>query len=204
MGEFDKAFSIYGELLKADPSMLQAKEGGALTLIAKGDYNTPIDLLEQVLQTDPHRPQALNAMGVLFTTRNMHTEAQRYFAEALKLMPDNPVIMGNIGLSQALAGRYREAGVSLSKASSAAVAGSYERKRADMNTALVHAAAGRAEDALTIASAYYGGLEYSKAFGLYTALAADKKMAANYLHQALAGGRTYYEKGWDNIQAATR
>ncbi|NBX04223.1 MAG: tetratricopeptide repeat protein [Alphaproteobacteria bacterium] len=205
LGEYDKAFAIYTDLLKADPNSLEAKEGGALTLIAKGDFDSSIALLDEVIKADPRRPEALNGMGVLFTTRNMQPEAQQYFIEALKFSPNNATIIGNFGLSQALQGKYKEAGAALSQASAAATPGSYERKRADMSAALVHAAAGRAEDALAIAGAYYGGAEYNTALGLYAKLAKDKKMAASYIRSALTGGRTYYEQGWDTLAtSATR
>ena len=199
LGAYDQAFAIYASLLKADPNFLPAKEGGAITLISKGDYDTPVGLLDEVLRVDPTRASALNSMGILFTTRNLQKEAQQYFREALKYAQSSPSVLTNIALSRALEGQYKDALSILSSASASTIIGSYDRKRADMNTALVYAASGHPEDALAVSSAYYSSVQGQ---GLFAKLASDKKEAAKYLHMALADGRTYYEAQWDGNAAA--
>jgi Flp pilus assembly protein TadD len=193
IGEYDRAFAIYADILKAEPGALAAKEGGAMTLVSKGDYDTPINLLDEVIKADPRRVKALNGMGVLFTTRNLQGDAQQYFNEALKYAPNDAVVLTNLGLSKALEGKYADAASAISTASSVTVLGSYDRKRADMNLALVRAASGSAADALAIASAYYAGPEYNATLGIFAKIASDKKLAKTYLHAALTDGKAYYQ-----------
>lgn len=193
VGEYDRAFAVYTEILNADPAALTAKEGGAMTLISKGDYDTPIRLLDEVIKADMRRPSALNGMGVLFTTRNLQGDAQKYFNEALKYAPGDPLILSNLGLSKALEGKHREAAELLKNASALTMLGSYDRKRTDMQLALVRAASSSPEDALAIAGAYYAGSQYNSALGIFARIAASKQLAKTYLHAALTDGKAYYQ-----------
>jgi tetratricopeptide (TPR) repeat protein len=54
-GEFDKAIALYDAVLTQDASMIAAKEGKALALIAKGDFETPGTILEEVMKADGTR-----------------------------------------------------------------------------------------------------------------------------------------------------
>ena len=199
-GEIDKALQVYDLIIIKTPDMVAAKEGKGLALIAKSDFDTPVKLLEDVLQADPKRWKTLNALGILFTTRNLHTEAQQYFAEALKYHPDSPTVLNNMGLSQALNHQFDEAIATLNKASSLSASGSLERKRVDLNMALVCAAAGKLDDAKAIAEQYLTGAALNNNLGMYAHLAKDDQMSKAYLNMALTESKVFYEKAWDNLQ----
>lgn len=200
-GDNDKAISVYDALLQKDPASAAAKEGKGLALISKGDFEASIPLLEEVVKNDPTRWKTLNALGILFTMRNMHPEAGQYYREALKQSPSNISVMNNMGLSQALDGKFDVAISSLQQASTFALAGSSERKRIDLNLALVYATAGRPDNANTIAEQYLSGAALDNNRGLYAHLAKDDALAKTYLNMALSQSKSFYEKAWDNLQS---
>lgn len=199
-GDNDRAMAVYDMLLKKDAGNAGAKEGKALTLMAKGDYDTPAALFQEVMKEEPGRWKTLNALGILFTMRGMQPEAQQYFEAALKSRPGSATVMNNLGLSQAL-GRDNESAVAtLLKASSLSEEAS-QRKRIDLNLALVYAIEGKVDDARAIASNYYSGAALDNNIGLYAHLAKDDKLARTYLNMALSESKVFYERAWDNLQA---
>lgn len=199
-GEPDKAIMQYDALLARDSKLIAAKEGKGLALIAKGDFDTPASLFDDVIKADATRWKTLNALGIMFSTRNLQPEAQQYFNEALKYHADSPTILNNLGLSQALTKDYDKATDTLHKASGLSGAGSIERKRIDLNMALVFASAGRIDDARAIAENYLSGASLNNNLGLYAHLAKDDQMARAYLNMALSESKTYYARAWDNLQ----
>lgn len=199
-GQTDKALQVYDGLLAKDEGNLGAKEGKGLALIASGDFDTPAVLFEEIMKADPTRWKTLNALGILFTTRNMQPEAQQYFTEALKFHKDNPSILNNLGLSQALDRKFDDSIATLGKSSALAATGSLERKRIDLNLALVYAIAGRLEDARTTAEPYLSGAALDNNLGLYAHLAKDDQMARSYLNKALTDSKVYYARAWDNLE----
>jgi len=199
-GELENAIAVYDGIIAKDPKIIGAKEGKALALIAKGDFDTPTGLLEEVLKTDATRWKTLNALGILFSTRNLQPEAQQYFTEALKYHADSPPILNNLGLSQAMTKKYDEAISTLNKASNLSASGSNERKRIELNTALVYASAGKLDEARATAETHLSGAALNNNLGLYAHLAKDDQMARAYLNMALTESKTYYAKAWDNLQ----
>jgi Flp pilus assembly protein TadD len=199
-GDNDRAIALYEMLLQKDPSMLGAKEGKALALMAKGDFDTPTTLFDEIMKADATRWKTLNALGILFTTRNMHVEAQQYFQAALKQNPSSPTVLNNLGLSQALNRQSDEAVASLSQASALTAAGTVDRKRIDLNLALVYAISGKLDQANIIAEQYFTGPVLDNNRGLYAHLAKDDQMAKAYLNMALTESKTFYEKAWNNLQ----
>jgi Flp pilus assembly protein TadD len=199
-GNMDQAIVIYDGLLKDDPTNIDAKEGKGLALVSKGDFETPGKLFGEVVEKDPSRWKSLNAMGILFTTRGMQPEAQQYFGEALKQKPGSVTVLNNLGLSQALERKYSDAITTLSDASNGAERNSLQRKRVDLNMALVYAIMNRLDDARLIASNYYSGAELENNMGIYSVLAHDDEMARAYLNMALSNSKVFYEKAWNNLQ----
>lgn len=199
--EYDKAISVYDGIIAKDPGNAAAKEGKALALMAKGDFETPTVLLEEVLRVDGKRWKSLNAMGILFITRGLYPDSMKYFEEALKQSPNNIAVMNNLGLSQALNKQYDLAVDTLLKASAQSTVGTTGRKRIDLNLALVYASAGKLPESRKIAEQYLSGPSLKNNLGLYAHLAKDDSLAKSYLNMALTESKTYYEKAWDNLEA---
>jgi Flp pilus assembly protein TadD len=199
-GDNDRAIALYDALLQKDPAMLGAKEGKGLALMTKGDFDTPAVLFDEIMKADAGRWKTLNALGILFTTRNMYDEARQYFDAALKASPSNPSVMNNLGLSHALNRNFDPALSTLMQASALTGAATIDRKRVDLNLALVYAIAGRPEDASAIAAQHLSGPTLSNNQGLYAHLAKDDQLAKAYLNMALTESKTFYEKAWNNLQ----
>lgn len=195
-----KAIAAYDALLAREPAHIAAREGKGLALIAGGDFDTPAVLFDEVMQADARRWKTLNALGILFTTRNLQPEAQAYFREALKHHPDSASILNNLALSQALERNFDGSVSTLHKASALAAPASQERRRIDLNTALVQASAGRVDAARQIAEQYLTGAELDNNLGLYAHLARDDNMAKAYLNKALSDSKMYYARAWENLE----
>ena len=100
-------------------------------------------------------------------------------------------------MAQALNRKFDDAISSLQKASNLTTT---ERKRIDLNLALVFASAGKLDDAKTIAMQYLRGAALDNNLGLYAHLAKDDQLARAYLNTALTESKVYYAKAWDNLQ----
>jgi Flp pilus assembly protein TadD len=200
--DVDSALKIYDALLAQDAMNLAALEGKALALMVKGDFNAPPNLFDQVMKQDPTRWKTLNGLGILFATRNLYSEAGQYFQEALKYSPSNPTVVSNLALSQALTKNYDLAVSNLNQASSFAAADSADRKRIDMNLALVYAAMGKLNDAQSLTARYYTGPALENNMDVYAHVANDKPLADNYLNMALTENRAFYERALSKMQTA--
>ncbi|MEZ5691595.1 MAG: tetratricopeptide repeat protein [Rickettsiales bacterium] len=198
-GEYDDSISVYDSILAKDSGNLEAMEGKSLALIAKGDFETPTSILDKVIKKDPTRWKSLNAMGILFVTRELYPESVEYFESALKQSPNNISIMNNLGLSYALNKNYKKSLDYLTKASSISSIGSMQRKRIDLNMALVYAGMGNLEEAKAIAESYLSGPLLNNNLGLYAHLAKDDELAKSYLNMALTESKVYYSKAWENL-----
>src|SRR5262249_30997782 len=91
----------------------------------------------------------LSAQGAVLDQMGRHQEAQRYYASALKIAPDEPTILSNLGLSYALAKDLHKAEATLRRAT----AQGNGDPRVRQNLALVVGLQGRFADAETIARA---------------------------------------------------
>src|SRR4029077_18324293 len=67
----------------------------------------------------PEQPdwRILSAQGAVLDQLGRHQEAQRYYASALKIKPDEPSVLSNLGLSYALSKDLRQAETTLKRAS---------------------------------------------------------------------------------------
>jgi Flp pilus assembly protein TadD len=111
---------------------------------------------EQALQVlnrahTPDRPdwRILNVTGVVLDQLGRHDEAQQHYAAALRLMPEEPTILSNLGLSYVLAKNLPEAEATLKRAA----AGRTNDSRVRGNLALVVGLQGRFAEAEAIARA---------------------------------------------------
>ena len=99
----------------------------------------------------PDRPdwRILNAQGAVLDQLGRHQEAQNYYASALRIMPEEPSVLSNLGLSYVLSKNLPEAEATLKRAS----AGRGNDPRVRGNLALVVGLQGRFAEAETIARA---------------------------------------------------
>lgn len=198
MGENDKALGGYTQILKDNPGNLDAMEGHALTLMAQGKPTDAGREFSEIMKRDTRRWRTLNGLGILFVTKGMIPEAMSYYTEALRHSPDNPSVLNNVGLSQAVDKNYSRATEALEQAARVAP-GDDRRKQIELNLAMVEGISGNMEKARALASKYLDGPALENNLGFYAHLAKDDSLAKTYLSMALSHSPTYYERAWNNL-----
>jgi Flp pilus assembly protein TadD len=127
-----------------NPAVLGAY-GRALADI--GSYGQALEVLRRAHTPDRPDWRILSVQGAVLDQLGRHEEAQRHYAAALKIVPDEPSVLSNLGLSYALSRNLPQAEYVLRRA--------YEQKnvepRVRQNLALVVGLQGRFKEAEEIA-----------------------------------------------------
>ena len=114
-----------------------------------GDYNHALEVLERAHTPDNPDWRILNAQGAVLDQLGRHGEAQRHYSAALKIVPDEPSVLSNLGLSYALTRDLKHAEQILRRAAAQSNAAPKVRQ----NLALVVGLQGRFAEAEKIAAA---------------------------------------------------
>jgi Flp pilus assembly protein TadD len=114
-----------------------------------GNFKQALDVLERAHSPDQPDWRILSVQGAVMDQMGRHAEAQRYYASALRIMPDEPSVLSNLGLSYALSKDLKRAEETLRRASARGSAD----KRVRQNLALVVGLQGRFGEAEAIARA---------------------------------------------------
>jgi Flp pilus assembly protein TadD len=114
-----------------------------------GQFTQALDVLSRAHTPDQPDWRILSVQGVVLDQMGRHQEARRHYISALKIMPEEPSVMSNLGLSYALSRNLREAEETLRRAN----AYSNREPRVRQNLALVVGLQGRFQEAQQIASA---------------------------------------------------
>jgi Flp pilus assembly protein TadD len=114
-----------------------------------GSFKQALDVLERAHSPDQPDWRVLSVQGAVLDQMGRHEEAQRHYASALKIIPDEPSVLSNLGLSYALSKDLKRAETTLRRA---AETGRGD-KRVRQNLALVVGLQGRFQEAETIARA---------------------------------------------------
>lgn len=97
-----KAQSLYGQVLKNNPSNLDAKTNLAMTYIAMGEAPMQgITLLREVIAADPNNEKAVFNLGILSIQSGQHDKAVERFRHLTKINPKH--VQGNFYLAVSLA-----------------------------------------------------------------------------------------------------
>ncbi len=72
-------------------------------LADNGSYQQALDVLNRAHMPDQPDWRILSVQGAVLDQMGRHQDAQRHYASALRLMPDEPSVLSNLGLSYALA-----------------------------------------------------------------------------------------------------
>jgi Flp pilus assembly protein TadD len=148
-GQRQQASAILERASISSPNnmMLLGAYGRALADV--GHYQQAFDVLGR--SHTPDRPdwRTLSVQGAVLDQLGKHSEAQRYYASALKIVPGEPKVLSNLGLSYALSKDLPRAETTLRQA----VERSGGDVRVRQNLALVVGLQGRFPEAETIAKA---------------------------------------------------
>jgi Flp pilus assembly protein TadD len=116
-------------------------------LADNGNYKLALDVLQRAHSPDQPDWRVLSVQGAVLDQMGRHQDAQRHYASALRLMPDEPSVLSNLGLSYALSKNLQQAEATLRQA--AARPGAEPKVR--QNLALVVGLQGRFKEAEAIA-----------------------------------------------------
>ncbi|HEY4403482.1 MAG TPA: tetratricopeptide repeat protein [Xanthobacteraceae bacterium] len=114
-----------------------------------GNFQQALDVLSRAHAPDRPDWRILSAQGAVLDQMGRHEDAQHYYETALKIVPDEPSVLSNLGLSYALSKQLPRAEATLKRAS----AGQRVDPRVRQNLALVVGLQGRFAEAETIARA---------------------------------------------------
>jgi Flp pilus assembly protein TadD len=116
-------------------------------LADNGSYQQALDVLNRAHTQDQPDWRILSVQGAVLDQMGRHADAQRHYASALRLMPDEPSVLSNLGLSYALSKNLPKAEATMQRA--AAQRGAEPKVR--QNLALVVGLQGRFQEAEAIA-----------------------------------------------------
>jgi len=114
-----------------------------------GHFQQALEVLSRAHAPDHPDWRILSAQGAVLDQMGRHEDAQRYYETALKIVPDEPSVLSNLGLSYALSKQLPRAEATLKRAA----AGPRVDPRVRQNLALVVGLQGRFAEAETIARA---------------------------------------------------
>jgi Flp pilus assembly protein TadD len=149
IGQRDQAVAVLQQSSMRNPHDMKLLGEYGRALADAGEYPEALDALKRA--TTPDNPDwgILNAQGAVLDQMGRHREAQAHYAAALRLKPDDPSVLSNLGLSYALEKNLPRAEAVLRKA----VAQPGAAPKVRQNLALVVGLEGRFAEAERIASA---------------------------------------------------
>jgi Flp pilus assembly protein TadD len=116
-------------------------------LADNGSFQQALDVLNRAHTQDQPDWRILSVQGAVLDQMGRHADAQRYYASALRLKPDDPAVLSNLGLSYALSKNLPQAEATLRRAAEQRSA----EPKVRQNLALVVGLQGRFQEAETIA-----------------------------------------------------
>ncbi|MDB5601384.1 MAG: hypothetical protein JWN71_3428 [Xanthobacteraceae bacterium] len=148
-GQRQQASAILERASISNPNNMALLGAYGRALADVGHYQQAFDVLSR--SHTPDRPdwRTLSVQGAVLDQLGRHADAQRYYASALKIVPGEPKVLSNLGLSYALAKDLTRAETTLRQA----VERSGGDVRVRQNLALVVGLQGRFPEAETIAKA---------------------------------------------------
>ena len=148
-GRKSQAVAVLEQATIAHPDDKALLAGYGRALADNGDFQQAFDTLSRAHTPDNPDWRILSAQGAVLDQLGQAEEARQYYASALRIVPDEPSVLSNLGLSYLLAKDLPKAEETLRRA--------YSRPDADprvrQNLALVVGLRGRVAEAETIVRA---------------------------------------------------
>ncbi len=148
-GQRAQAVAVLEQATIAHPGNKQLLAAYGRALADNGNFQQAFDVLGRAHSPDDPDWRLLSAQGATLDQLGRYEEARQYYASALKIVPDHPSVLSNLGLSYVLSKDLPRAVETLRRAYK--LAGSDPRVRA--NLALAVGLQGRVADAEKIAKA---------------------------------------------------
>jgi len=161
-------------------------------LADSGDFQQAFDVLGRAHSPDQPDWHILSAQGAVLDQMGHHNDAQRFYLTALKIVPDEPSVLSNLGLSYALSHDLPKAEEALRRAATHQPVD----PRVRQNLALVVGLEGRFADAESIAQADLPAEEAAANVAYLRQMLAQKgNMPKGTVQKPLANARVRSEIG---------
>ncbi len=144
-----QAVAVLEQATLRNPRNMQLLGDYGRALAETGQYKQALAALSRAQTPDNPDWRVLNAEGAVLDQMGRHADAQERYSAALKIVPNEPSVLSNLGLSYALTKELKQAEVTLRRA----VAQPKAEPRVRQNLALVVGLQGRFNEAEKIARA---------------------------------------------------
>jgi Flp pilus assembly protein TadD len=148
-GQRAQAVAVLEQASLRNPRNMAVLGAYGRALADVGNFQQALDVLGRAHAPDHPDWRILSAQGAVLDQMGRHEDAQRYYETALKIVPDEPSVLSNLGLSYALSKQLPRAEATLKRAA----AGQKVDPRVRQNLALVVGLQGRFAEAESIARA---------------------------------------------------
>jgi Flp pilus assembly protein TadD len=148
-GQRAQAVAVLEQASLRNPKHMELLGAYGRALADVGNYQQALDVLSRAHSPDRPDWRILSAQGAVLDQMGRHQDAQRYYETALKIVPEEPTVLSNLGLSYALSKDLTRAEATLRRAAT----GAHVDPRVRQNLALVIGLQGRFAEAETIARA---------------------------------------------------
>jgi Flp pilus assembly protein TadD len=148
-GQRAQAVAVLEQTSLRNPKNMALLGAYGRALADVGNFQQALDVLGRAHAPDHPDWRILSAQGAVLDQMGRHEDAQRYYETALKIVPDEPSVLSNLGLSYALSKQLPRAEAMLKRAA----AGQKVDPRVRQNLALVVGLQGRFAEAESIARA---------------------------------------------------
>src|ERR1700694_4793709 len=148
-GQRSQAVAVLEQATIAHPGNKALLAGYGRALADNGNFQQAFDVLTRSHSPDNPDWRILSVQGMVLDQLGRHDEARRYYASALKIVPDEPSVLSNLGLSYVLSKDLPKAEEILRRANSRPDAD----QRVRLNLALVVGLQGRVAEAESIVKA---------------------------------------------------
>jgi Flp pilus assembly protein TadD len=145
-GQRSQAVAVLEQAAIANPNNKALLAGYGRALADNGNFQQAFDVLSRAHTPDDPDWRILSAQGAVLDQLDRHDEARQYYVTALKIAPDEPTVLCNLGLSYVLSNNLAKAEETLRRALSRAETD----PRVRANLALAVALQGRMAEAESI------------------------------------------------------
>jgi len=108
-GDYEKAITLYKEVLKVDPANIKSKINLAVIAISENDADTALTLLKSAYAQEPRNFEVNNNLGSAYLLNKDYTDAITSFQAALKIDPKNNTVRTNLAAAYQSALQYDNA-----------------------------------------------------------------------------------------------
>jgi Flp pilus assembly protein TadD len=117
-GKRDQAVAVLQKASIANPGNRALLAGYGRALADNGDFQQAFDVLSRAHTPDNPDWRILSAQGAVLDQLGRYDEARHYYESALKIVPDEPSVLSNLGLSYVLSKDLPKAEETLRRANS--------------------------------------------------------------------------------------